>query len=698
MKPVTLMRLRKLASPDQILERYASDQLVVQPKFDGHLALVGTNDEGRIEIRSRRGNDITSRAPGIVNAFGDVLPPNTWLLGELVYVTPDGVMDLHGLQSVMKSKGKPDSGEGEVRFFVFDLLRLDGQRYEEYPYRERMQRAGVFARRAGHPVYEAGMYTFDELDSVVAESLEMGGEGAVIKAADGPYLLRPFGQSEAFGEQWKYKPPEKSRTADVILTDYSSGKAKKIFTAKQYRGGELFEVGKLSGLDRKNEDFVAARIDAGDVVIAEVTYQERLKSGKMRHMGWSRLREDKPVQSVTFEDDDEMAKTKSKTKAKKKTKSKAKNAKKSVGKRIKKGAKRAGKKIKKGAGSDIGRAAIGGAAGGLVAGPVGAAAGAGLAIAAKDNPAKGDMTQARAFIMDCVGRAHVEDGMPAPRVACVEAYKSAGGTKKDGNAACKQLKDEGYIEIKKGECRFTPKGMMHYVQAMSRATANPIEWQDRDTISMTDPDTRIQVTVSDVDPYMATIDSEIEVHDMDDPRRSLHVMSSDFRSARDQALALTNNPHKGARSRTRPGRLDYMTHRGDKDYHRGGHDVVPRPYMNPTQMYRQGFEDRLRSRSRRRSNPDYQFIRDLRDEAGMHEDEADAQMERMIEELQRIRPDGEKIRESIRLVKDHMQAALEATGRLAEEEREDRMDYGGMDEYLRLEAKAIDFNNVIKEL
>jgi len=36
---------------------------------------------------------------------------------------------------------------------------------------------------------------------------------------------------------------------------------------------------------------------------------------------------------------------------------------------------------------------------------------------------------------------------------------------------------------------------------------------------------------------------------------------------------------KGEKSKSMPGHKDYETHKGDKDYHRMGHDVKGRPYM-----------------------------------------------------------------------------------------------------------------------
>lgn len=837
MKPVSLMRLRKLRSPSDLLESYSTENLVVQPKFDGHLALVTTDAKGKIHIYSRRGNDVTSRLPSIVRALDDVLPPDSALLGEVVYITPEGNMDLSGLQSIMKSKGNPKPEAGEVRFFAFDLLKLDGEPYERYPYRERLMRTGVFVRRAGHPVYEAGAYTFDELDDVISESLAMGGEGAVIKAADAEYRLRPLGATEAFGEQWKYKPPEKDQKADVILTDYSKGKAKRIFTAKQYRDGELIEVGKLSGLDRETDDEAASRIDAGEHLVAEVTYQERLKSGKMRHMGWSRLRDDKPPKSVTFEENEmarpkkkatkktaSQAKSKAKANPKSKSKSKSKksprkNAEKSAGKRIGKGVKKASKRIGKAAKSDVGRAAIGAGVGGLALGPVGAAAGAGLAVATADNPtgiaayeekpSKSDVADdcvpqiLQAFRVDmglaiantdfdsksavddllskeywlddwleeqvstCLSlsgltfdtdyskyadavtraakkqlrpmltkksvmamakkmRANPEENpsnenarmfiityIGDERRDAMRGYGDAdislgdmrhfwrhevGGEGKDFDEAMSYLQANGYVTE---DLRLSSIGARQYMRYDNERPnpgrrGNPIEYRDEDTVAMTDPDTRYEVLLSRLPERKRRIQGEVRITDMDDPRRFIQTYVSDFDEALEEGLSLTNNPRKGMMSRTRPGRLDYMTHRGDMDYHRDGHDVVPRPDMNPSNMYRQGFIDRMNARANpRQNNPDYEEYSALRDMAGMHEMQADrglAAIAAKLDELDAVsgEPDPaviDSLKRWMQVVDIHLKAAMEANSELGRWSVAERVPTDAEEEYLRIQTK-----------
>ena len=57
-------------------------------------------------------------------------------------------------------------------------------------------------------------------------------------------------------------------------------------------------------------------------------------------------------------------------------------------------------------------------------------------------------------------------------------------------------------------------------------------------------------------------------------------------------------PHKGTKSRTRKGRKNYTTKRGNKDFHRRGHDV--RKSRKPYTKTRKSRSRRRKSRSTRR--------------------------------------------------------------------------------------------------
>lgn len=361
MKARTLMRLRKVKDPDGLLEKYEAKDLVAQIKYDGHLTLA-SKQKGKVRLFTRRGNDISARLPALVNALHKAMPDETAVLGELVYI--DDGMKLYELQKIVRSKPKraialQDELPGKIKFAIFDSLEYKGDCVESEPYTKRFKLAdGIAAKLAAKYRWRVKSYPFSKVDEVVRKALSQGGEGAVIKAKDGIYKSRATGSSEAFGEQWKFKPPGlTARTDDVLLMSYTKGKEKLIFPAYQDLNGDLMEVGKLSGLDKPTERKVQKQIDQGKKVVAEVTYQERMPSGKFRHMGWSRLRPDKPVKSVTYSENPMRRRNSRKRKPLLK---------------------------------DAGRAAVGAGTGALVAGPLGAAGGAFVAdefrLARRRNP------------------------------------------------------------------------------------------------------------------------------------------------------------------------------------------------------------------------------------------------------------------------------------------------------------------------
>ena len=386
MKARTLMRLRKVKDPDDLLDKYAAKDLVTQIKYDGHLTMA-SKQGGVVRLYTRRGNNITSKLPDLTAALDKAMPDDTAVLGELVYI--DNGMKLYELQKIVRSKkdraiALQKELPGKIKFAIFDALEHKGENVESAPYTKRFKIADAIAKKLS-PKYRLRVknYSFSKIRDTVQKALSQGGEGAVIKAKDGVYRSRALGSSEAFGEQWKFKPPGiTAQEDDVLLMSYTKGKEKLIFPAYQYRDGEPFLVGKLSGLDKPTERKVQKQIDQGKKVVAEVTYQERLPSGKFRHMGWSRLRPDKPVKSVTYSENP----------------MRDRNAKKS----------------RRGLGRG-GRAAVGAGAGALVAGPLGAAGGAYIAdsYSLKRRNPRGDDERRRRRGLGTGGRAAVGAGLGA---------------------------------------------------------------------------------------------------------------------------------------------------------------------------------------------------------------------------------------------------------------------------------------------
>jgi len=302
MLPFAFMRLRKakdLAFPPG---RLSENSVVVQQKYDGFKALVSKSDRG-LCVYTRRGVDITGRLPTVLlNKLSRLLAPGSTILGELIFLDK-GKQSLTKVQSIVGSKDavaqqKLKRMAGRMQYVAYDVMEYRGVDLRPDVLRDRVVHLKAFPSRG--VVHRAKDYAWKDRQVAVKDSLKGGGEGVVIKELSAAYNWKAKGMSEPFGSSWKFKAPgKKANVADVILESYRKGKEKLIFSAYQMHNGKRVEVGGLSGLDRKTEAGVKKLIDGGKRVVAEVSYQQRQPSGRFRHMGWMRLRPDKPLKSAT---------------------------------------------------------------------------------------------------------------------------------------------------------------------------------------------------------------------------------------------------------------------------------------------------------------------------------------------------------------------------------------------------------------
>jgi bifunctional non-homologous end joining protein LigD len=89
-------------------------------KLDGY-RMHARLDAGRVNIRTRRGNDWTEKYPTIADAIAALPAENAYLDGELCGVLPDGRTAFNLIQNAS------DAGEGALVLFLFDLLYIDGE-------------------------------------------------------------------------------------------------------------------------------------------------------------------------------------------------------------------------------------------------------------------------------------------------------------------------------------------------------------------------------------------------------------------------------------------------------------------------------------------------------------------------------------------------------------------------------------------
>ena len=307
MKPIAFMRLRHLDSPEDILRRYMPRELAVEQKYDG-FKMMATRGRGGTRIYTRNGRDVTANVPSVVERLDKLLPKNTTVLGEMVYII-GGQQELGEVQSVVHS-GSPARAirqakelGGRLEFVVYDCLEYKGQACADAPWTKR--RACVvkmISAESRGVVRRSKVYTWAKRKQAMKDSIATGGEGIVVKVKSAPYIFRKAGASEPFGQWWKHKVPgEKAHTEDVILLGYA--KREKRLAFKMYQidsSGKRVFVGYVSNLPRITERSVQKMSDKGKPVVAEISHQERFPSGKFRHPGWIRLRPDKPLKSATM--------------------------------------------------------------------------------------------------------------------------------------------------------------------------------------------------------------------------------------------------------------------------------------------------------------------------------------------------------------------------------------------------------------
>ena len=282
-------------------------------KYDGY-RIIARKAGDDVTLFSRSGLDWTVRFPAIAKAML-TLPCETALLdGEAAFVLPSGITDFKSLQKHI------DSPHPAIRYFVFDLLSLDGKDLRKKPLRERRATLAKLMSAKGVSNYLVyADYVEGHGPEFFAEAETHGLEGIMSKRADRPY-------TSGRGRDWlkiKCKQGEEfviggySRSdvrgkpfSSLLLGTFDDGKlvySGKVGTGFNARNSaELAE--KFSSLERARSPFleVPAVERKGAVwlepkLVAQVEFAERTRDGRLRHPSFKGLREDKQAREVRGE-------------------------------------------------------------------------------------------------------------------------------------------------------------------------------------------------------------------------------------------------------------------------------------------------------------------------------------------------------------------------------------------------------------
>jgi bifunctional non-homologous end joining protein LigD len=282
-------------------------------KYDGY-RIIGRKAGDEVTLFSRSGLDWTVRFPAIAKALATFPAESALLDGEIAFVLPSGITDFKSLQEHI------DSPHGSIRYFLFDLLSLEGKDWRKKPLKER--RAKLEALMAAKGVSNFLVYA-DYVEGAgrefLAEACAAGLEGIVSKRADRPYIsgrgrdwlkikctrnqefvIGGYSRSDVRGKPF----------ASLLLGTFASGKL--VYAGKVGTG---FDAGDFSSLSRKFKPLeratpaffeVPAAERKGAVwlepkLVCQVAFTEETRDGRLRHPSYQGLRDDKQAREVRAE-------------------------------------------------------------------------------------------------------------------------------------------------------------------------------------------------------------------------------------------------------------------------------------------------------------------------------------------------------------------------------------------------------------
>lgn len=268
-----------------------------ETKLDGHRLIMEVAD-GQMILRSRNGNVVTERFPGLAPIASQLAGHRAVLDGEVVVADSAGHTDIGSLQR------HPERAE----FVAFDLLFLDGTSLVRKPLADRRQ--VLEALGAVAPALRISELVAGSGAQALAISKEHGQEGVIAKRKDSVYQPGKRARTWLKTKNW--------RTQDVVIGGWRAserGRSLGALLMGMPEGGHLRYVGRVGGgftesaLDdvagrlkelATSDDPFAGAVPAADrkgaswvrpVLVAEVRYQGVTPDGRLRHPTWRGLRE-----------------------------------------------------------------------------------------------------------------------------------------------------------------------------------------------------------------------------------------------------------------------------------------------------------------------------------------------------------------------------------------------------------------------
>jgi bifunctional non-homologous end joining protein LigD len=298
-----------------VKEPPAGDGWLHEIKYDGYR--IGCRIRAdRVTLISRNGKDWTAAFPEIAAAAAALPTKDALIDGEVTMVLADGRTSFQMLQNAAQG----DKANGTLIYFVFDLLRLDGENVARQPLVDRKARlrALVGRRKTGRIRYAD--HVMGNGREFFERAQHLGLEGIISKRASEPYHPGRHGEwlkTKCILEQefvvGGFTDPEGTRAGigALLIGYYEAGRL--VFSGRVGTGfSQKFAVDlrkRLDSIAQKSCPFEPppegplARTAhwVKPQLVCVVAFTEWTSDGKIRHPAFKGLRADKKPKDVRRE-------------------------------------------------------------------------------------------------------------------------------------------------------------------------------------------------------------------------------------------------------------------------------------------------------------------------------------------------------------------------------------------------------------
>ncbi|HYF59805.1 MAG TPA: non-homologous end-joining DNA ligase, partial [Burkholderiaceae bacterium] len=281
-------------------------------KFDGY-RLLARVEGADVRLVTRNGVDWTARLPHLVEAIRALGVDRAWLDGEIVVAGPDGAPDFQRLQNAFEA-----SRTRAIRWFLFDAPYLDGEDLRARPLAERRERLRAVLEARPQPALAFSEDFAVEPGELLASACRLRMEGLIGKRIDAPYESRR-------APTWiKLKCTQRQEFVVGGFTELRNGRegigalllgVHDANGALRYAGnvGTGFDLDTRLALRR---ELLATRVEASPFAdaprnlgatwvaperVAEVSFAEWTRDGRVRYASFHGMREDKPASAIVRE-------------------------------------------------------------------------------------------------------------------------------------------------------------------------------------------------------------------------------------------------------------------------------------------------------------------------------------------------------------------------------------------------------------